>query len=165
MQQLPVLLVRLEKENSIGARRLARKCRDMLPDAMQVVWQTYQQEGVLEQQDGYDVFWPAFLKWADDDAIERFVLLARNFPTAKIYALARQLSEIERWSAALCAYSLIPAESEEAAEAVFWQNLGVCFYELGEQDTAQECFARALSLDPANPAVRAYQKWSREGHE
>lgn len=54
-------------------------------------------------------------------------------------------------------YNQIPADSEQVDD-VFWQQVGICFYNLQQYSSAIECFERAVQ----EPKTFSYMAWCQE---
>ena len=106
------------------------------------------------------------LKWVLDGAPaeiqERFLAMAADFSPSVLRNLADACMERRQWDAAFPLYGAIPADAAEA-DALFWRNVGICFYHAGERETARECLLRARDMGrAADGAVETYLDWCGE---
>ncbi len=106
------------------------------------------------------------LKWVFDGAPaeiqERFLAMAADFSPSVLRHLADACMERRQWDAAFSLYGAIPADAAEA-DALFWRNVGICFYHAGERETARECLLRARDMGrAADGAVETYLDWCGE---
>ncbi|WP_294523585.1 M48 family metallopeptidase, partial [uncultured Anaerovibrio sp.] len=74
-----------------------------------------------------------------------------------IMEVAGILLKTDRPEQALALYNLISAESEWVNES-FWQNVGICFYKLGQYQESIESLERASK----DPKTAAYMAWGQE---
>ena len=74
-----------------------------------------------------------------------------------IVEVAGILLKCDRGEQALALYNLISAESEEVND-IFWQNVGICFYKLGQYQAAMESLERAVK----DTKTATYLAWCQE---
>lgn len=74
-----------------------------------------------------------------------------------ITEVATILLECSQYEQVMALYNLIPADSANV-NGDFWQNVGICFYNLGRYQEALECFERGEN----NPKTASYEIWCRE---
>ncbi len=77
-----------------------------------------------------------------------------------IIEVAGILVDCDKAKQALELYNQIPAESKQVNE-VFWQKVGICFYNLRQYNEAMECFERAVE----EPKTSTYVAWCQEAME
>lgn len=75
MMEVPAVLVVLEKNPSLSARELTKKCAKLLPGEMYQVWLAYQGEAAAYSQDIAERFLPAFRAWGEQEQIARMEAL------------------------------------------------------------------------------------------
>ncbi|WP_027397454.1 glycosyltransferase [Anaerovibrio lipolyticus] len=77
--------------------------------------------------------------------------------------VAGLLRECNKPEYALQLYNLIPAESEGVNEH-YWQQVGICFYDLQRYEVALECFSRGVQDNTAATYVAWCQEAMENGH-
>ncbi len=163
IKQLPPVMVCLEQEKTTAARKLLKEAEKQLPLSMQVLWRCYRDGEVpdsFNKKDGFDFFMEAFLDWGTEEQLERFLQLAAALEEQEVWELGTALFIRRRWQGVLTLQSMFPADSPLVNEE-FWYRLGVCFYELGEEETAQECMEKVLSMSEVHAGARSYMAWMR----
>ena len=112
--------------------------------------------------DGYEIALRWVLNGAPSEIQERFLAMAADFSSAVLRNLADACMEERHWNAAFLLYGVIPADAEET-DALFWRNVGICFYHAGERETARECLLRAQDMGAGQDgAVETYLDWCGE---
>ena len=64
---------------------------------------------------------------------------------------------LQHWEAAVG--HLLKAVKLRERDAVSWENLGVCFFNVGRLDSAKKATSRALAIDPASAYGNALMAW------
>ena len=112
--------------------------------------------------EGYGIALKWVLYGAPPEIEEKFLAMAADFSPAVLRKLADNCMEERHWDAAFLLYGAIPADAAEA-DAVFWRNVGICFYHAGEKETARECLLRARDMGTTEDgAVETYLEWCGE---
>ena len=91
--------------------------------------------------------------------IDMLPVISRNESELEnnIIEVAAMLLQSGRSQQALDLYNLIPADSPHVDES-FWQNVGICFYNLEQYEEARECFGRGVQ----DHKTASYLEWCRE---
>ena len=142
-----------------------RECIPELPSFLQPLAIRYFDDSKAlcpKDAEGYGIA----LKWVLDgvpsEIRERFLAMAADFSSAILRNSADACMEGRHWEAAFLLYGAIPADAEEA-DAVFWRNVGICFYHAGAKETARECLLRAQDMGAEKDgAVGTYLDWCGE---
>ena len=113
-----------------------------------------------KDEEGYGIALKWVLDGAPPEIRERFLAMAADFSPTTLRHLADACMEERHWDAALPLYGAIPADAAEV-DAVFWRNVGICFYHAGEKETARECLLRAQGMGK-DGAVETYLEWCGE---
>lgn len=157
-RKLLLALLRLQEADN----QAVRECVPELLSFLQPLAIRYFDDGnVLRPKDaeGYRIALKWVLDGASPEIRERFLAMAADFSPTILRKLADACMEERHWDAAFLLYGAIPAGAEEA-DAVFWRNVGICFYHAGEKETARECLLRAQDMGTVEDgAVETYLDW------
>lgn len=116
-----------------------------------------------EDAEGYGIALGWVLDGAGAEVQERFLALAADFSAGILRKLADGCLLQAHEEAAFLLYGRIAADAPEA-DAVFWRNVGICFYRAGEKETAMECFVRARDMGLCRDgAIETYLLWCGKG--
>ena len=162
VRHLVTMLLELEREQVPHWQVMARQCRELLPEAMEVTWQAYEGKREDFPADGFRALWPMVRAMGDEVQTGRFGSLAMALGGSEWRDVAGELLADEKWEAALSMYGRIAADSPEA-DGAFWHDVGVCLWHRGETFAAMECFGRARSLGTVTKDMDAYEAWTRGG--
>ena len=138
---------------------------ELLPAGLEHILQKYgQSETSLDaaEQEAYGIVLPWVFKRGTRCMIEKFAQLAENFDIPQLAKFANLFFVQEQWQAALLLYARVPAE-HEAVTAGFWHHTGICFFHLGQKDTARECLQKAMASGCAVGDTASYLSWCEEG--
>ena len=159
-RRLLLALLRLED----GGRAVRECIPELLSFLQPLAIRYFDDSKALRAKDaeGYGIA----LKWVLDgvpaEIQERFLAIAADFSPSVLRNLADACMERRHWEAAFPLYGAIPADAAEA-DALFWRNVGICFYHAGERETARECLLRARDMGrAADGAVETYLDWCGE---
>ena len=163
-RRLLLALLRLQ----VAESQAVRECIPELPSFLQPFAIRYFDDSKVlcpKDAEGYGIALKWVLQGAPLEIQERFFAMAADFSPAILRRLADACMEERHWEAAFLLYGAIPADAVEA-DAVFWRNVGICFYHAGEKETARECLLRAQDMEEEKDgAVETYLDWCGEAGE
>ena len=156
MQRLFIAALKLMDSNT--GSLILKRAVSMFPKAVVEVLQRYggaKLELQPEAADAYFAVLPAVLRSADDDMLQRFVMLSLDFDWKEVIHTAQLLVEKEKWQIAMSLYEKVP---EEAVNADFWYHVGICAYYLRNFPLAAECLKNAQHCGCMRPGLADYQQ-------
>ena len=161
MQELFLVLLQTAAAGDSLAH-LAAEMKPLLPELQEIV-RCYAAEEPLPEMlfEQYQAFLPALAQKLAPEALLRYVRLLLDMAPEKKREAADVLLAAEKWQAALLLFAAIPADSA-AADAAFWREVGVVFYQLGDFASARESFSRAREMGAAEKDIAAYEAWMKE---
>lgn len=161
MQELFLVLLQTAAAGDSLAH-LAAEMKPLLPELQEIV-RCYAAEEPLPEMlfEQYQAFLPALAQKLAPEALLRYVRLLLDVAPEKKREAADVLLAAEKWQAALLLFAAIPADSA-AADAAFWREVGVVFYQLGDFASARESFSRAREMGAAEKDIAAYEAWMKE---
>ena len=123
----------------------------------------YAKEEPLAEElwESYRAFLPALAQRLPQEALLRYVRLLSKLSPEKKREAAALLLAAEQWRASLELLAAVPADAA-AADASFWHDAGVVFYQLGDFAAARDSFSRARQKGCSLKDIDAYEAWMKE---
>ena len=134
-----------------------------LADIVKYIHGLVDEEAIKGHYEEYKTFMKEVFMLASPVTVEKYInmlsLVSRDEAEVEqhIIEVAGILLSCDKAEQALDLYKLIPMDSEKVNEG-FWQQVGICFYNLGGYDTAQECLERSTK----DYKTATYIKWCQE---
>ena len=152
------LLLRLEQQPGKNYREAEQQLVDLLPVGVQQSWESYSQGKIPVDWQTYKTIWRYVLDYGDDAQIARFTNPALAQRDVWLVLVTDMLQQ-EKWQNAFAFLAQVP---QQEADGLFWQNLGRCFYHLGQYPSAREAFDRARQAGQDNYLLTSYEHWLDE---
>lgn len=144
------LFVSLLGSNIDFTSEMDKKQLSMLPGKLPDVIRLY--HGDLQDDTDYSELQPFYndvlssvIDISNDAICQRYIELAELFGVDSIKLAAEKMWSAEMWQEALSLYEQVPSESA-ADDDLFWLGAGICFYQLGQYETAQECLSKTIAI-------------------
>jgi tetratricopeptide (TPR) repeat protein len=140
---------------------LLEHSRSLLPKGLQRVLERYtcdDKELSAAEFDSYVSMLEVVANSGTPLQVHRYLQIALDFSWADVYRIAQQLLRGEHWQEAMTLYAAIP-EDVSVVTAMFWQEVGICFFQLHQLEAAEESLRRAQQMGAANKEIEAYLCW------
>ena len=161
MQDLFLTLLQLSEQKET-AHLPVQEMQPLLP-ALQEIVRCYAKEEPLTEElwESYRTFLPALAQRLPQEALLRYVRLLSKLSPEKKREAAALLLAAEQWRASLELLAAVPADAA-AADASFWHDAGVVFYQLGDFAAARDSFSHARQKGCSLKDIDAYEAWMKE---
>ena len=161
MQDLFLTLLQLSEQRETATLPV-QEMQPLLP-ALQKIVRCYAKEEPLAEElwESYRAFLPALAQRLPQEALLRYVRLLSKLSPEKKREAAALLLAAEQWRASLELLAAVPADAA-AADASFWHDAGVVFYQLGDFAAARDSFSRARQKGCSLKDIDAYEAWMKE---
>ena len=161
MQDLFLTLLQLSEQK--GTAHLPVQEMQPLLSALQEIVRCYAKEEPLTEElwESYWTFFPALAQRLPDEALLRYVRILSVLSPEKKREAAAVLLAAEKWRASLELLAAVPADAA-AADASFWHDAGVVFYQLGDFAAARDSFSHARQKGCSLKDIDAYEAWMKE---
>jgi tetratricopeptide (TPR) repeat protein len=143
---------------------------NLLPEKLQIVIRYY--HGISETSDiegcfeEYKTILLEVISFASAEVAQRYLDVLDTFSHTcegkeeKLLEVANIIMDIQKYDLAMLLYRQI-SEKSILINDEYWQNIGICYYGLGEYQQALECLDRASD----NKKTATYRLWCREAME
>lgn len=161
MQDLFLTLLQLSEQRETEPLPV-QEMQPLLPPLQEIV-RCYAKEEPLAEElwESYRAFLPALAQRLPQEALLRYVRLLSKLSPEKKREAAALLLAAEQWRASLELLAVVPADAA-AADASFWHDAGVVFYQLGDFAAARDSFSRARQKGCSLKDIDAYEAWMKE---
>ena len=161
MQELFLTLLQLLEQRETEPLPV-QEMQPLLP-ALQEIVRCYAKEEPLAEElwESYRAFLPALAQRLPQEALLRYVRLLSKLSPEKKREAAALLLAAEQWRASLELLAAVPADAA-AADASFWHDAGVVFYQLGDFAAARDSFSHARQKGCSLKDIDAYEAWMKE---
>ena len=161
MQELFLTLLQLLEQRETEPLPV-QEMQPLLP-ALQEIVRCYAKEEPLAEElwEPYRAFLPALAQRLPQEALLRYVRLLSKLSPEKKREAAALLLAAEQWRASLELLAAVPADAA-AADASFWHDAGVVFYQLGDFAAARDSFSHARQKGCSLKDIDAYEAWMKE---
>ena len=162
MQDLFLTLLQLSEQRETEPLPV-QEMQPLLPPLQEIVRCYAKEEPLAEEElwESYRAFLPAFAQRLPQEALLRYVRLLSKLSPEKKREAAALLLAAEQWRASLELLAAVPADAA-AADASFWHEAGVVFYQLGDFAAARDSFSRARQKGCSLKDIDAYEAWMKE---
>ena len=161
MQDLFLTLLQLSEQKETAPLPV-QEMQPLLPPLQEIVRCHAKEEPLAEELwESYRAFLPALAQRLPQEALLRYVRLLSKLSPEKKREAAALLLAAEQWRASLELLAAVPADAA-AADASFWHDAGVVFYQLGDFAAARDSFSRARQKGCSLKDIDAYEAWMKE---
>lgn len=134
---------------------------DMLPENIVCVIKKWKDKQKIysDEYETYITILSYIIGDGADEQIENFLKLIEDTTDSHLWGIAELLYKNEKYNLAWHIYSKFSLESSMINQE-FWLKAGICQYEMGNYQIAEECFDNASAFGLENGELDAYKYWN-----